>query len=227
MMFVFFIIFCAFGLVGCGGGLEKQLISNIAEIREFVLVGETENMRVSLMCGQRERDYKTDGVAGELIEFGVITITIENIHLLNISDSRYVLFEGTEKIDGVLIQNPFDKTLVADVGKIIDRNKNISIDIYIGNNKSSLKLKEIDSEWTLSSKDCIDILISKYKNELKSFFKDEFEGELYIKIMNDFDKYGSDYYYYVSVVGRNKNSINMIISPKTGEILAGSSNNCK
>ena len=224
MVFVFFIIFCAFGIVGCSRGIDQQLISNIAEIREFVLVGETEHMSVSLMCGKRERDYKQDGEASDLIEFGVITITIDNIHLLDISDSRYVLFEGTEKFDGVLIQNPFDKSLVADTGKIIDRNENISIDIYIGNNKSSLKLKEIDSEWTLSSMDCIDILKSKYKNELKSFLKDEFEGELYIKIMNDSDKYGSDYYYYVYVIGRNKSSINMIISPKTGEILASSSN---
>ena len=42
--------------------------------------------------------------------------------------------------------------------------------------------------------------------------------------MDDYDRVASDYYYYVSVVGRKGSSINMIISPITGEILASNLN---
>jgi membrane carboxypeptidase/penicillin-binding protein len=72
----------------------------------------------------------------------------------------------------------------------------------------------------VSYRECVDILIKQYNDELKTFFDEEFEGEVYIKIMDDYDKYSSDYYYYVSVVGRGGSSINMIISPETGKILA-------
>ena len=224
MKIVFFLIIGCCVLSGCSNSLEKQIWNNIAEIREFVVYGKDEGVSVSLICGRRESEYKMNGYATDLIPFGVLTITYDNIDALDISEAKYTLYVGTEKFVGDLVQNPFDQTLVADIGTIVNKDANISVDIWVENKKTSLKLKNIDEDWGITSSECIDILIEHYKNQLKSFVNDEFMAEVYIKIMNDYDMYGSDFYYYVSVIGRSGSSLSMIISPKTGDILASNSN---
>ena len=63
------------------------------------------------------------------------------------------------------------------------------------------------------------------KTELKKFIVDGvFEGECYIKIIDDWDEFGSEYYYYVSVIGRRGSSISVVISPKSCEFLASNCN---
>ena len=223
MGFVFFIILCMCMLTSCTTSLEKQIWNNISEIREFILFEKMEGMSVSLICGQRENDYKMNGYVTKLIPFGVITVTIESIDSIVTTESRYVLYVGTEKFEGNLIRNPFDDTFVADIGKVIDKTKNVSIDVFINNSKTSMKLRSVDSEWKVSSKDCVEILLDHYKNQLKSFIGEEFEGEVYIKIMNDYDQFSSDFYYYVSVIGRKGSSISLIISTD-GKVLASNAN---
>jgi len=222
--FVFLLIFSCLIFSGCGSNLEKQIWNNIAEVREFVVFGSDEGITATLICGKRESDYKMNGYATELVPFGVITISFDSMASFDFARAKYTLFVGTEKFSGELEQNPFDQTLVADIKKIVDKNSNISLDIWIDNNKTSLKLKSIDDNWTVTSSDCVDILIEHYKNQLKSFVNEGFEGEVYIKIMNDYDIYSSDFYYYVSVLGRGGCSISLIISPESGEILASNSN---
>jgi len=222
--FVFFLIFSVFLFSGCQSGLEKQIWDNIAECREFVMVAKDDRFSISLACGEREIDYKMDGYANELIPFGVITVTVCNIEGFVVDGSRFILYVGTEKYSGNFEQNPFDKTLVADIGVIVDKNKNISIDVLSGEEKYSLKFNKVDEDWCVNKEDCVKILIEQYKKQLKSFCNDVFEGEVYIKIIDDYDNMSSDFYYYVSVIGRGGSSLNILISPKTAEVLASNSN---
>ena len=68
-------------------------------------------------------------------------------------------------------------------------------------------------------------MLDKYKDELKKFINNgNFEGEIYVKIMNDEKDLVEDFYYLVSVYGRSGKSINVILSPKTGESLASNTN---
>ena len=215
----------SFFFSGCDGKIEKMIWDNIAEVREFALYGVEDNISITLMCGQRESEYKMDGYATSLIPFGVITITLADGEDIEVQSSSFVLFVGTEKFEGDLIKNPFDGTLVADIGKEIDRYQNISIDVYINDEKESLKLKNVDEDWKINVRDCIDILLNNFDREIKGFVNDDtFEGEVYIKIIDDYDKFMSKFYYYVSVVDRRGSSISMLISPLNGEILASNSN---
>ena len=47
-----------------------------------------------------------------------------------------------------------------------------------------------------------------------------FNGEIYIKIVNDADIYKGDYYWYVSLISRKGGTLSLIISPYNKEILA-------
>ena len=95
-MKIFFccLIFICLSLSGCMGKLEKYLRNNISEYREFVVYGQDDGVSASLMCGEREVDYKINGIATELIEFGVLTINAEDETLLQ-DGVGYVLFVGT------------------------------------------------------------------------------------------------------------------------------------
>lgn len=202
------------------GKLEKFVRNNIAEYREFVVYGQDDGVSASLMCGEREVDYKINGVVTELIEFGVLTINAEDEVLLQ-DGVEYVLFVGTQKYIGELQKNPFDGTLVADIKEVVDKNCNISVLIKFASGDISIRLQKVDEDWIIDSEDCVKILMSKYGEELKKFINNGvFEGEVYIKIMQDNMFAINDFYYLISVYGKDGKSINVIVSPISGEILA-------
>lgn len=223
MKFIFFAIIILCCITGCSTKLEKLITDNISEIREYVLFAKNEDVSVSFMCGERESDYKMNGVTSELIPFGVITVT--NIsETFQSSDISYVLYVGTQKYEGLLEKNPFDGTLVSDIKENVDKSNNISITLSNGKDTTSLKLKNVEY-FKINTSDCVDILLTKYKEELNKFVVDNnFQGEVYIKIIDDYDAYTSMFYYYVSVVGVDGNYINLLISPSNGEILASNIN---
>lgn len=224
MKFFLVLLSAVLMLWGCTPQLEKDIRANISEIREFMLFGRDNNACVSMICGYRESEYKLNGVATDLIEFGVVTVKVFE-QLSGDLDMNYVLFVGTEKFDGVMAKNPFDGTFVIDIQKIIDRNANIVLQLNLGEWEKSYKLTRIDEDWGLGSDDCIGILLKQYKKELKSFYDNkEWCAEVYIKIIDESDENVSHFYFYVSVLGQKGASINMVISPKSGEVLASNAN---
>ena len=207
-------------LSGCNIGLKNKVYNNISEMVDFVVVGGDDNMSISLMCGRRELEYKSNGIATQLIPYGVLTLYGVGE---DVKEVDYVLFVGTIKYQGDMQKNPYDSSWVADMKTVVDESENISVDILIDNAKVSYKLKSASKEWEVASKDLIDLLIDDYSDILKEFIKDGvFEGEVYIKLINEYEMYANHYYYYVSIVERNGGSFNILVSPTTKEVLASS-----
>lgn len=220
MKFIFFVIFISMLFSSCGIGLKNKVYNNISEIVDFVIVGGDEKVLVSLMCGRREVDYKINGISTELVPYGILTL-YSSEEIDSSIQVEYTLFVGTKKIKGQMQKNPYDNTLVADIKKIIDKNENISIDIFIAQDKVSLKLKTIDTEWRITPNEVVDKLLDEYKNELIKMVVDGvFEGEVYIKLIKEEPLNCYRYFYYVSVVNRKGQSFNFLLSPTTKEILA-------
>lgn len=219
MRFIFLILIFIFGISGCGVTIKDKVWNNISELREFVVYGKDDNMSITLMCGRREVDYKYDGFSTNLIPFGVITV--KHNDSTNIKEGRYVLYVGTEKFEGLFEKNPYDSSFVSDIGKVVDKNNNISIDVYFNDIKTSMKLNSVDDDWDIETKDLVNILIKNRLKELKSLvINGEFQGEIFFKIIDDYDNFVSDFYYYISVIGRKDEKLSMLVSPLTGEILA-------
>lgn len=221
-MKLFLLLICGiFCLTACTNKYENLLISNTAEVREFMMEGAATSVKASLICGKREKDYKLNGYASELIEFGVLTFTLDNVQDYDETIAKYILNVGTLRYDGALEKNPFDGTLVADIKRIIDKNENVSVKLIIGEYLQDIPLKLIGADFKVQSEDVYKIVASKYKNQLKAIsVNNVFEGELYIKIINDADEYKGDYYWYVSLLTRKGGKLSLIISPYTSEILA-------
>lgn len=181
-------------------------------------------MTISLMCGFRESDYKMDGYSTSLVDFGVITINMskENVEY---KDMSFVLFSGTQKYDGYLVENPFDGSYVADIKKVLDKEANTNIVVNVKGQDYSLKLKNVGSDWSFTIDDALKKFAKDYKEKIMILCENkELLGEVYIKILNDEKFESEDYYYLICVVGRKGESIRVIYSPFNGEILASNTN---
>lgn len=221
MKIFFVLILGLFALTSCTNKYENLLRYNTAEVREFVFEGETADVKANLICGKREKEYKVNGYATELIEFGVLTFEVNNIDEYDETIAKYVLLVGTDRYDGDLQKNPFDSSLVVDIKKIIDKNLPVKAIITIGEFSREIELKYLCQDWKVTSDDVYSIVASKYKDEIMKLNDNNiFNGEIYIKILNDKDIYKGDYYWYVNLISRNGGSLSMIISPFTKEILA-------
>lgn len=222
MKFFFIVLLLfSFSLFGCKSKYDQILKDNTAELRMFLLQGSNDNVEGTLICGKREKDYVINGYATELIEFGVITFKLNNLEDYDYSNAHYVLFVGTTRYDGKLERNPFDDTLVADIKKIINPDENVTTKLNIGNYSVEMKMFFVGKDWRINYNDVYNIIIKNYKPQLDLISSDNiFNGEVYIKIINDADKYKGDYYWYVIIVSRNGEKLTMIISPISGEILA-------
>lgn len=211
---------------GCSQNFEVMLWQNVSEIDEVVAVGSCDEIYATLVSGKREDVYSVDGESCVLIPFGVLTVDILNCDDKNlIKDLYFVLFVGIDKFEGVFEKNPYNDTFVFDLGCIVDGKSNVSLEVINNNKLVSLKLKFIQDEWSVRCNDCMSILIDSYQETLREWCVDEgFLGEIYIKVIDEWDRYGSEYYFYVLAVSRDGSKISMIISPYSGKVLAQNSN---
>lgn len=219
-MKLFFLLFSIFIFSSCGRSMENMLKDNTSEIREYMCVGESNNISSSLILGKRETNYIVNGYSTDLIEFGVLSFKFKSAKE-DIGVAKYVLFVGTEKFEGDLQENPFDYTLVADIQKIVDVSKKIVARIICDNWQEDIELSAINTSWKVGYNDVYKVIAKNMKSEIEAFvYNNTFEGEVYIKIINDEDINVSDYYWYVNIIGRGGKRLSAIVSPNSKEILA-------
>ena len=210
---------CVFILCGCGySRIYDMAHSNVAECRQVMYVGKTNNLSVNLISGTREQNYVVNGYCTDSISFGVLTFKI--LTDINIDTANYVLTIGTTRYDGILERNPYDNTYMCDVKTLINTNDVITAKIIAGEFVESVELNNITADWNVNSDNALKLAVSELTKELKTFIEnDEFKAECYIKIVND-DEVNEMYYWYVSFVGRNGKTYAVIIDPISNEILA-------
>ena len=225
MGLIFFIVICAMFLSSCSGGLHDMVKGNISEFREFVLAGQTDEVYTELMCGQREIEYIVDGYSHELIPFGVLTFKFVEDVVPADENVTFVLFVGTQKFSGLCEKSPFDGSFAYDIKTIIDKKQNVLVEVSVGDKKLSMKLNSVMIDWVIFGDEALEVFVNQYKQELKSLVKNGvFKGEVYVKIIGDYDGYFSGYLYYVNCIGQTGENMSILVSPKTGNILSSTSN---
>lgn len=208
---------------GCIKTKYSYLKDNIAECRELVFEGEKDNIKSSLICGIRETDYVMNGHATKPKEFGVLTFVIDNIEAFDVTKAKYVININSTRYDGDLVQNPFNKSLVADIGKLVDKDSKINAKIIIGEFDCEIRLSLVGGDFKIDADKALEIFADNYEDEISSLIKKgALNGEVYLKLVNDADQNISDYYWYVNMVSRENKNYSLIISPYTGEALAKS-----
>ncbi len=203
-------ILCIFSLVGCGGSLEENISQNVSEYRQNFFVGVGDKFSATFTDGMRESDFIANGEKTSLVDFGVIVIKTQDL-----SQKNFILKINNEEIKGELEVNPFDNTLVVDLKRKVDKDDNLTLDYK----DESVTLVCLSKEWKIDYNNALDIFVQKNKEKLANFEKNNnFEGEIYIKIVSDKQDM-SNIYYYVLCITKNGDIVANLINVATGEIL--------
>jgi len=209
-------------LSGCFGNNYYNLtLTKLAEVRYNLYYGANDNIEVTLMSGEREKDYIINGYCTPPVEFGVLTFKILDESLELAETPMYVLIVGTTRYNGELEKNPFDGTYVADLKKIIKGDINIYAKILIGTFVEEVGLASATKNWKIDHNEALKIACKELKGQLTDFVENgEFLGEAYVKIINDKEFNKNAYYWYVNFVSREGKNIAVIIDPISKSILA-------
>ena len=217
---IFLIFFLSiYMLVGCSIDSTYDIVQgSLSEVRVSLAKGYRDGVVATLMCGYRECEYVYDGVCTESVEFGVLTFSIDGFDKYDYGEPTYVLNVGMERYSGVLELNPFDSTLVADVGKVMNIQENVVAYLHINGARYDIYLNPVSSEWQIDSDSVLHIFVDKYKDTLREYIQgDSISGETYVKMV--YDDTLDEYYWYVNFITTQGSTISMIVDKDTGHVL--------
>lgn len=218
---IIFAIICVVAILStsCKLDMQSEVLDNMSDIRYNLFEAKTEDFTATFMCGMRENPYEYDGVSNSKCEFGIITITYKVRPLLEEID--FVLKVNNSDFVGVLEENPYDHTYMADIEKIIDSEAEIFL--AIDDLESDLQFTSISSSWAVQYADALTIALENVNDDLPQFFSSkQFLAECYLKIIFDLKSTTAPYFWYFGIVGQGGATVALIIDTETGEILTKS-----
>lgn len=205
-------------LVSCNTKDIEIYRENISEARYNYYYGEASGYRMSFTSGVRESDFKLDGYHTENIEFGVITIILpSDVEYSGVA--TYRLEYDNKLASGTLEENPFDGSLMADIGFVIDDIDSMKIAFKMGDITKIITLDDMTRNFNYDYMGAFELFVDNADGITDYMIDGEFQAEVYIKIMHD-DTIDSGYYYLIRVIGRDGKVLSGIVNPISGEILA-------
>ena len=212
---------CVIFIDACSPKTLALVQENIAEVHYNIYAGASDEVSCTYSAGKREIDYKLNGYATELIDFGLITFVVNNPNVVADAPS-FELSYGKVKTEGVLEQNPYDGSYVADIKQIITTPTEMIATIKLGSYVKNITLYAISPAWKITYNDALQIATKHANKTLKTLVSNnEFLGETHIKILTDTSGNGLDtYYWFVSFLGRQGTKVAVLIDTMTGAVLA-------
>lgn len=225
---VFFVLFIACVImISCTDTNYIAIQNSLSEERKNIFIGETEDFSVNFMTGKREKDYVINGYNTELIDFGVVTFTLKNDRF-NDENLKCIVEINNKKYEEILEKNPFDGSFVADIKTAVENYQSIFVKLKANNYENECELTNLNSEWKINNKKALEIAYKNFKRKLKKQISNgEFEGEVYIKILNNTSVSKDDYLWYINFVCRNGKNYACIIDTNSSKVLAKRENSFK
>ena len=212
IVFVFVSSLC---LLACNKSIEEIISGQVSEYREDFFFASSDDGSVSFTDGQREIDFVTNGMPTKLVDFGVLVFKTDK----DFGDSPKFKFLVNDKVyEGNFERNPFDNTYVVDLlVRVNSQDKLVFSMPEYGVNEITLQC--LSKDWEISCSKALDIFCKNNSSKLQEYVdKDNFEGEIFIKIVAD-KKQPDNIYWYVLCVCQDGNVISNLISVTSGEIV--------
>lgn len=206
-------------LSACGASKVDLALNNLAEVRYNVFSGENDNFTANFMSGKRENPYAVNGVCQKQVEFGMLTIKYKTDDAPIVA--QYKLKIGENEYSGSLEYNPYDKTLMVDIGKVVEDNAEIMVTVTTTKGDESCTLNAKTTDLEITWRTALEIAIKNLDKDFEKYIsKGKLNGEVYVKIITDLNGAFDTYYWYVSIVGTNGSTNGVIIDPNSGEVIA-------
>ena len=214
ILICFMALFMAFGLASCKKSDTRQLEDSLSEVTKLYFEAKGDNITGSISVGDREKNYIIDGVHGSCCEFSLIQLKFKTQPLANKIDVELNINEKTLFL--TLDINPINNTYMGDLGY----NLNEDDKIILTYEDESLTFDNVSKNFQVDYKKALEIAKKEFGDELNAFYnKDNFEGEGYLKILNQSINDKDGLYWILTIVGKDKLTKNIIIDVENGNVL--------
>ena len=209
-----FVLFClSFILIGCGNA-STNIEDNISDIRYGVYDASNEQASATFIYGEREENYKVDGISNQRVDFGIISVNFKSKPSANEID--FILKYDNSEITGKLEKSPFSSEYLADIGKQIDSNINLELTIEIDGEEIKFNLEKKNLE--INANQALKIG-SKALNDEINKLKSQGSCEYYLKIISDNKSNFGTYFWAFTVVSETGTKHNVVFSTNSENIL--------
>lgn len=215
LFFCFALLLLPLLFAGCNGqtlGVEESM----SEITNVYFQGFNGNDRASISVGLREEPYILNGYHGQDCEFSLIVLSISDNMEENVLNATLTINGEESQVE--LEFNPLANAYMQDLGYNLQPDDQVSL--TYGN--KIINFSNVSQDFAVSSEEAIDIAKMKLIDEISDLTNNgNFEGECYLKVLGES---GSDFrqlFWAFSIVSRDGQTYNVIISASDGSVLAG------
>lgn len=219
MKFFLIILLMANVLVckGCGDSLSVLVRDSVSEIQRNILIGNSQGINAKLVIGSREKNYKKDGYSAREIPYAILSFSCDNGDSINAD--KCALMCGENVYEGDLQVNPYLSEILVDLGEIQLDNIVVAT-IYVAEKSVDIAMLSITENMRVSGEDALDGVLKQDRSTLKGLKKKgNFLGEIYIRLMGDIKRNSNNLNWGITIITREGERLNYIVSSETGEIL--------
>ncbi len=198
---------------GCSSNKEYDKV--ISEIRDNVYTSTVDNWKFSAVSGEREKNYKIDGIANGREEFFILTVD----GAFTSAPTCSFTIKGKE-YRGTMKKHPFNNSYSYEINVKTDE-KEVEVTVQCANDTITTTLANIKTEQTKTA----DQALNKAKSELKTVLDGHlkngvFDGEIYIRLIPNPVENNGKYFWYVAFYKTDKECYSVLIDSLSGEIIA-------
>lgn len=203
-----------FPVLGCGANIDGY-DKVISEIRDGVYTCTLDGYVITATCGERERNYKIDGVANGREDFFILSV--EGV-FASAPTCSFTL-EGKE-YGGVMKKHPFNDAYSFEVCAKTQATE-IPITVKCANDTIEAVVKTVKTENTKNA----EYALSKAKSDLqktidKHLKNGVFDGEVYLRIIANPVENDGRYFWYVAFCKSESECYSVLLDCESGEVVA-------
>ena len=217
------IALCGVLFVGCGSSTKSQIDfkEHLIEVRNNLFAGQDETYYATVCTGEREQDYALDGVVGEMVPFGIVTIARLDNEMLKKDSYPFTLVVNGENITGSLEKSPYDNTYSADIEQVIADDAEVSIQLVLDGTNVNQNLTNISSGFIVDKDKAVEIACDELRDSVRMLSKEKNNlSEAFVKILKDYSGEGNRYYWYIGIISPEGKTSGVLIDSASGDIVS-------
>ena len=204
------------------GSTKIDLSQYLIEKRTTLYTAEDELYSVTFSSGTREQDYELDGIVGEMIDFGIVTLSrLDNAPLAD-DTYTYTVQINDQTYTGFLEKSSIDNSYLADIGACAPADAIVKIQITFTGYSFNEELSNTSNLFSVDVNRAIEIANESLKEELNNITSDKNNKiEVVVKNLKDYSNNEvKNYYWYVGVISTNGDTLGILIDASTGDVIA-------
>ena len=214
------IMFCIVGFVGCGKS-SFNMSDYLIEKRDTLFTANDDLYCVTFSTGLREENYNFDGTVNKLIPFGILTISrLDNQPMAN--DAYSCIVEINDQSYSGFLEKGSNNSYSIDLEVSALCEDNITASVSFTGYTFKQQLQNVNKDFEVDQQTALKIAEKELKQPISNILKNKnVKIEMVAKIMKDHSSADlKNYYWYVGVISTNGDSLGVLISTTTGEIIS-------